>query len=504
MAADRPAGASEADGGARPDIDALAHRAVEWIAAYRRSLETRPVWSDVRPGTVLDALPGAPPVHPADADEWDRVFADLDTLIAPNLLHWQSPRFFGFFPCNHSGPAIVAEIVSAGLNVNAMNWATSPAATELETRVLDWIGRLIGLPETFLSVSEHGGGCIQGTASEATLVALVAGRERLRRRDPHAADHPARMVVYASPEAHSSVVKAAMIAGIARGPDDAERVRAIAVDDRFRMSPSAIADALRADLAAGREPVCVVGTVGTTGVTAVDPIGPIAEALDRVHVEARARPCEAWLHVDAAHAGAMCVCPEHQHVLAGVDRWDSVCFNPHKWLLTNFDCDLFWTRDRRGLTGSLSVTPEYLRNVASDSGAVIDYRDWGIPLGRRMRALKLWFVLRHYGVEGLRAHVRRHLDMAAWLEARVRDDARLELVAPRTMNLVCLADRRGDEATRTLLDTVNRRGRVFVSHGAVPSPGGGRRLAIRVAIGSTLTERRHVEEAWGELVAALA
>ena len=489
------------------------HEAVDLIADYHEQLER---------GAALAALPLSPPEAPGagDAAAWFAgVRRDLREIILPGLTHWQSPRFFGYFPCNASGPATIAEVLCAGLNANGFLWATGPAITELEMRMMDWMAEAIGLPAGFRFNSGgsggQGGGVIQGTASESTLVALLAGRQRAlaaaeaRQADGRPAD-PGSLTVYASEEAHSSVLKAAMVAGLARGPEDRSRVRLIPVDGACAMDVEALRAAIEADRAAGLVPAYVCATVGTTGSTGVDPVAAIADVL-----EADARRyggSKAWLHVDAAHAAAACVAPEFRWLLNGVDRADSLCFNPHKWLLTTFDCDCFWTQDRAALNRALSVSPEYLRNAHSESGAVVDYRDWQIPLGRRFRALKPWLVMTWYGLEGLRAHVRRGVRLAEAFEGLVRADGRFEMMAQRPLNLVCfrLAPREGEAAdacdgrNRRLLDAVNASGRALLTHTTLPRGGsGGRReFTLRMAIGGTLTEERHVRETW-ELIRGL-
>lgn len=473
----------------------VGQRALEWGAAYLSEVEDRPVQSSVAPGALLEALPTSPPEQaPESPDaEWDGIFRDLEQLIEPGLTHWQSPSFFAFFPCNHSSPTIVAELLSAMLNVNGMNWATSPAVTELEIRMLDWMARAFGLPASFCSDSPSGGGVIQSTASDATLVALLAARHRARRI--HASDDEvdAKLCVYTSTQAHSSVVKAAMIAGLARHPEDDRRVRLIGTDERHAMEAAALRESIRADRDAGLVPAFVSATIGTTSSGAIDPLDAIADTLgdgdDR-----------AWLHADAAWAGAAMVCPELRGQLSpGLDRADSLCVNPHKWLLTNFDCDLMWTRSRADLIGALSITPEYLRHESQERG-VVDYRDWQVPLGRRFRALKLWLLLRRYGVDGLRAHVRSGVSWAAQLEDWVRADARFEVAAPRALSLLCVRLRAGDDATQALLERVNASGRAFLSHTRLDTPGGEPRYVIRIAIGGTQTRREHVERLWSLLV----
>ncbi|MEQ8770208.1 MAG: pyridoxal-dependent decarboxylase [Phycisphaerales bacterium] len=452
------------------------HKLVDWIADYWASLEGRPVSGGTQPGDVLGALPEGPPESPGGAGAWDAIVRDLDTIITPNLTHWQSPGFFAYFPCNGSGPGVLGELVSAGLGVNGMLWSTSPAATELETRMLDWAADLHGLPASFKSTGE-GGGVIQGTASEAALCALVAAIKRSG-RDPRAC------AVVCSDQAHSSIAKAGMVAGVAEGPEDDRHIRLVRTDASGAMDH----EHLREQMAErdGVRPVMVVATLGTTGTGAFDDLNDVANAAGDV-----------WVHVDAAWAGSAFVCPEFRGPMEGIGRADSVCLNPHKWGLVTFDCDLFWVRDRRALIDALSITPEYLRNAATDAGSVIDYRDWQVPLGRRMRALKLWFVYRHYGAEGLRAHIREGVGLAEAFESWVRGDDRFEIVAPRSLSLVCFALRAGDDATERLVREVNGRGAIMVSHTRA-----GGRYVVRFAVGATLTRRRHVERAWAEIRAA--
>ena len=461
----------------------LGHRLVDWIADYHTTHQSRPVAPPVRPGDLLERLPESPPANPADADEWDRIFADLDQLIVPRLMHWQSPNFFGYFPCNHSGPGILAELLSAGLNVNGMLWATSPAATELEMRTLDWMAQLLGLPDRFrFDASATGGGCIQSTASEATLVSLLAARTRAL----DAGVDPANLRLYTSRHAHSSVTRAAMIAGLARSPEDSTHLRLIDGDHTHRIDTRALARAIDEDTRAGACPAWVCATLGTTGSEAIDSLADITPVL----------PPETWLHIDAAYTGAALVCPEFRWMLQGVERADSFCFNPHKWLLTSFDCDCFWVADHHALTRALSIMPEYLRNRQTDAGEVVDYRDWQVPLGRRFRALKLWFVLRHYGQSGLQAHIREHVRLAAWLEEQLAADDRFVLAAPRVTALVCFRLAAGDDETRALLERVNASGRAFLSHTMLQDPDGSSHYVIRVAIGATQTREEHVHALW--------
>lgn len=446
----------------------LGHELIDWIADYHRHLEERPVQSPVEPGWVRRQLPPDPP---AGGEDLSGLTDELDRIIVPGLTHWQHPSFFGFFPANASYPAILGELLSAGLGVQGMLWSSSPALTELETHVLDWLVELCGLPGRFRS-DGPGGGVIQGSASEATLCAVLAARARAGGPAEH---H--RLVGYASSQAHSSVDKAFAVAGLA--PD---QLRHVPVDDRYALEADALAEMVAEDVAAGRRPFFVMGTVGTTSSTAIDPIPAIAEVCAEHGV---------WLHVDAAYAGAAAVCPELRWVNDGLDRADSYLFNPHKWLLVNFDCDAFYVADRRPLLDALSILPEYLRNAATESGDVIDYRDWQVPLGRRFRALKLWLVLRHYGADGLADHVRRHVASAQWFAHQVDADPRFQLAAPHPLGLVCFRHNDGDEVNQGLLDRLNASGRLFLTSTRLDG-----RLVLRLAVGGTWTERRHVEAAW--------
>ena len=449
------------------------HQSIDWVARYIENIERYPVLARVAPGEVRARLPRNPPEC---GEPFAAMLRDLDEVILPGITHWQSPSFFGYFPANASPPAILGDVISSGLGVQGMLWATSPACTELETHVLDWLVDMLGLPERFKS-GGAGGGVIQDTASSASLCALLAARERATGFRSNEAGIDRVLTAYTSTQAHSSIVKAAGIAGIGR-----RNLRLIEVDDAQAMRPDALERAIATDRQAGRTPCFVCATVGTTSSTAIDPVPAIAAICRREGL---------WLHVDAAHAGSAAICPELRWVHAGVEHADSYCFNPHKWLLTNFDCDCFYVADRAALVATFSVTPEYLRNPATESGAVFDYRDWHIPLGRRFRALKLWFVIRHYGVQGLRAHIRRHVALAQELAGWMAGDQRFALAAPVPLNVVCFRHVAGDEATQRLLDGLNGSGRLYLTHTRLDG-----RLVLRVAIGGTYTERRHVEAAW--------
>jgi aromatic-L-amino-acid/L-tryptophan decarboxylase len=446
---------------------------VDWIADYYDRIESFPVLAQVEPGAIRGALPPQPPAQP---EPFQAILDDVAKLILPGITHWQSPNFFAFFPANASGPGILGELLSAGLGVQGMLWATSPACTELETHMLDWLVRMLGLPDKFLSTGA-GGGVIQDTASSASLCALLAARERATGWVSNRRGCDGRLVAYASSQAHSSIEKAVKIAGLGE-----ENLRLIPVDDHFAMRPDALAAQMEQDRQSGKVPCFVCSTVGTTSSNALDPLPEIGRIC---------RDQNVWLHVDAAMSGTAALCPEFRYIQNGVELADSYCVNPHKWMFTNFDCDCFYVADRKALVEALSVLPEYLRNKATASGAVVDYRDWQIPLGRRFRSLKLWFVIRHYGVEGLQYHVRRHVALAQEFAAWVREDTRFELAAPAPLNLVCFRYRAGDAFNQALLDRLNCSGRLYLTHTRLSD-----RFTLRFCVGQTHTEFRHVDRAW--------
>jgi len=452
------------------------HEIVDWIAEYWATLDERPVTGGSRPGDVAALLP---PTAPEKGEDFAAILRDLDTVVTPHLTHWQHPSFFAYFPANTSGPSVLGDLVSAGLGTQGMLWSTGPAATEVETVVLDWLADLLDLPARFRSTGS-GGGVIQDSASSATLVATLAALHRASGGSWRADGVDRRYTVYTSTQGHSSIEKAARIAGLG-----ASSVRTVDVDGDFAMRPDALAAAIATDRAAGLTPALVVATVGTTASTAVDPlaaIGPVCAAEG------------VWLHVDAAYAGAAAICPELRWIHDGLSYADSYCFDPHKWLLTGFDCDAFWVADRAELIEALTVLPEYLRNAATESGAVIDYRDWQVPLGRRFRALKLWFVLRWYGAQGLQQHIRASVALAQRFASHVRADERFEVVAPHPLSLVCFA-MRGSDTSDGDTEMLHRRlvedGSVALTHTRVDG-----RYVIRLAVGAPGTTDHHVDRVW--------
>lgn len=446
---------------------------IDWLARYQEEVEDYPVLSQVEPGELRQRLPPHPP---KTGEPFEALLQDFEEIVLPGITHWQSPNFFAYFPTNTSGPAILGELLTAGLSVQGMLWATSPSCTELETHTMDWLVELLGLPETFLSTNT-GGGVIQDTASSSSLCALLAARERATAMATNRQGCRGKLVAYASTQTHSWIEKAVRIAGIGE-----EQLRLIEVDAELAMKPQALAQQVAADRQAGLEPFFVCATVGTTSSNALDPLEEIGSICRQENL---------WLHVDAAMAGTAALCPEFRFIHQGMEYADSYCFNPHKWMFCGFDCDAFWVADRKDLIQALSVLPEYLKNKASESGAVIDYRDWQIPLGRRFRALKLWFVLRHYGQEGLRHHVRQHVAMAQEFKTWVESDEDFELAAPVPLNLVCFRHGAGDDFNRRLLEDLNAQGTIYLTHTQLQG-----QFTLRMSISQTHCEPRHVQRAW--------
>ena len=448
------------------------HALIDWIADYRENIASRPVAHLPAPGAIRAMLPERAPER---GEPMTAILEDLNRVVMPGIVHWQHPGWFAYFPANSSYESILGELASAGLGVQGMLWSTSPACTEIEAQVLDWLVHALGLPRGFLSTTA-GGGVLQDTASSAALVAMVAARERATEfaSDAHGLGAGGRAIVcYTSDQAHSSIEKAARIAGIGK-----EFVRLIPVDERGAMRVDILEQEIVRDRNLGHLPAFVSATVGTTGVNAIDPVATIAKVCNAHRL---------WLHVDAAMSGTAAFCEEFRFVNTGAEFADSWCFNPHKWMPVNFDCDVLWVANRAELVRALSVLPEYLRNSATESGKVIDYRDWQVPLGRRFRALKLWFVLRSFGIGGMRALVREHVEMAQDLAARAKAHAKLALVVDPPLNLVCIAHKDGDDATQRLIDAVNRDGRFLVSHCRFHG-----KLVLRVSIGALATTRAHV------------
>ncbi|MCX6519471.1 MAG: pyridoxal-dependent decarboxylase [Actinobacteria bacterium] len=450
---------------------------IDWVADYLETVESRPVTSSVQPGDVRAQLPEHPPT---EAEPFAAVLADMDRVIVPGLTHWQHPNFFAFFPGNSSYASILGELASAGLGVQGMSWVTSPACTEVETLMMDWMVDLLGLPERFRSTSERGGGVIHGSASEATLASILAARWRVSNGSINRLGDTTHLVAYATSQAHSSIEKGLRIAGIGT-----EQLRIVAHDEQFAMRPDAFAEQVAADLAAGLTPFWVCCSRGTTSSMAFDPTAAIAPI---------AHEHGMWVHVDAAMSGIAALAPELRWVNDGLDQADSYCTNPHKWMGVVFDCDLFYTADRAALLGALSILPEYLRSKAAESGAAIDYRDWQIPLGRRFRALKLWFTIRTGGAIDAVDMIRHHVAATQTLADLVRADERFEVVAPHPLNLLCLALRAGDQATDSLIERANATGQALFTRTVLDG-----RVALRFSIGGRTTTEEHVRDGWALL-----
>jgi aromatic-L-amino-acid decarboxylase len=451
-----------------------AHELVDWMADYMDNVDRLPVRSSVAPGDILNRLPAAPPEH---AEPFPKLMEDFQSVILPGMTHWQHPSFFAYFPANSSPPSVLAEMLTTTMGAQCMSWATSPAATELEERVMKWLVQMLGLPAGWE-------GTIQDTASTATLTSLLTARESrnqfsINRRGFIGTD---RLTAYCSTEAHSSVEKAVRIAGLG-----SEHLRKIAVDSDYAMDPGALERAILRDLDEGYHPLWVVAALGTTGSVAVDPLEAISEICKRYGI---------WLHVDAAYAGTALVLPEYRELLRGIESADSFVFNPHKWMFTNFDCSAYFVKDWKSLVHTFEILPEYLKTREPEP--VRNYRDWGIQLGRRFRALKLWFVIRSYGVEGIRSAVRAHIDLARSVSRVIEAEPDFELLAPVRFNLVCFRYRPegvlGEELNRmntNLMEHVNASGKLYLSHTILTG-----RITLRLVVGNTRVEQRHVDDAW--------
>ncbi len=453
----------------------IGHQLVDWVADYRSGLHKLPVMSQVSPGEIKSKLPKSPPAQP---EGFDAIFRDLDEVIVPGLSHWQHPSFFGYFPANSSLGSVLGDYLSTGLGVLGLSWQAGPAITELEEVVTDWVRQMVGLSESWTGV-------IQDTASTGSLVALLCARERttdhgLARGGLQA--EPAPLVVYVSSQSHSSVEKAALLAGFGR-----RNVRSIATDPTYAMNPDALDAAIRVDLAEGRKPCAVVATTGTTASTAMDPIAAIARVC---------REHGLWLHVDAAMAGSAMIVPEVRPLWDGVERADSILLNAHKWLGAAFDCSLYYLRDPEHLVRVMSTNPSYLQSAQDE--VVKNLRDWGIPLGRRFRALKLWTLIRAEGVLALQTRIRRDIAHARWLADQVQAAPGWQVVAPVALQTVCvrhhppgLEGEGLDRHTRAWADRVNRSGQAYLTPATLDG-----RWMVRISIGAETTEREHVEALW--------
>ena len=455
----------------RESFRKFGYQFVDWVVDYLEKIEEFPVKSLVNPGDIRKRLPESPPLQ---AEPMEKIFRDFEEIILPGMTHWQHPSWFAYFPANNSPPSILAELLTAGMGAQCMVWQTSPAAAELEEVVMEWLRKMLGLPAGMAGV-------IQDSASTATLVALLSAREKATGFEANIKGIKSHLMVYASDETHSSIEKGVKIAGFG-----VENLRHIPTDENFAMDPEKLEEAMVEDKNKGLHPACVVATIGTTSSTAVDPLAPIGKICERQGV---------WLHVDAAFSGTAAILPEKKWMLDGIERVDSFVFNPHKWMLTNFDCSAYFVKDPEILVRTFEIHPEYLKTGVD--AQVKNFRDWGIQLGRRFRALKLWFVLRSYGVEGLQKIVREHIRLAEMFKAWVENHELFELMAPVTVSLVCfrLNDGRSEaelnELNRVFLEKLNQTGKLLLTHTTLRG-----KYVLRLSVAARMTEERHVQAAW--------
>lgn len=452
-----------------------AYEFIDWIVDYYKNIESFPVKSQVKPKEIYDKIPDAPPDNPETIDE---IFKDFKEIIMPGITHWQSPNFYAYFPANSSYPSMLAEMLTTALGVQGMKWETSPAATELEERVMNWLKGMIGIPESF-------SGVIQDTASTSTLASIICAREKFSgfRINQNGFKDFEGLRLYCSTETHSSIEKAVKIAGI--GKDNLVK---LGVDDEYRMKTDELENAIIKDTEKGFKPFCVVAALGTTGSTAVDPLDEISAICKKYNL---------WLHVDAAFAGSALILPEYRWMLNGVEQADSFVFNPHKWLFTNFDCSAYFVKEKEYLVRTFEIIPEYLKTL-SDS-KVNNYCDWGIPLGRRFRALKLWFVIRSFGVKGLQEKLRYQISVAKNLETKIRSEKEFEILAPVSFNLICFRYKPADVTSEKelnfineqLLHKINASGKIYISHTKLNG-----KYTLRMVIGQTNVREDNANRAW--------
>ncbi len=457
------------------EFQKYAHQVVDWMVDYYRNIESYPVKSAVEPKEVLASLPDTPP---PDSESMQSILKDFEQLIIPGMTHWQSPNYFAYFPANASFPSLLGEMLTATLAAQCMIWDTSPAAAELEEQMMNWLKQMTGLPSDWAGV-------IQDGASTATLTALLTAREvktdyRINREGFTTED---QFRIYCSTETHSSIEKAVKIAGFGRNS-----LVKIGVDQDLAMRPEALETAIISDLKQGLQPIAVIAALGTTGTTAIDPLGPIAQVCQKHKI---------WLHVDAAYAGTVLLLEEYRWMIEGIDGVDSFVFNPHKWMFTHFDCTAYFVKNQEALVKTFEILPEYLKT--DTTGQVNDYRDWGIPMGRRFRALKLWFVIRSFGVKGLQHKIRRHIELAKLFEDWIEAHPDFQLMARRQLNVVCFKFHPAgnnsaqdiDDLNEELERQLNASGKIFLTHTRVD-----KQYTLRMVIGQTQVEQNHIEAAW--------
>ncbi|KAF7659401.1 hypothetical protein LDENG_00297890 [Lucifuga dentata] len=451
---------------------------IDFIADYLENIDQRPVYPDVEAGYLRPLIPTEAPLEP---ETYEDIIKDIERVIMPGITHWHSPYFYAYFPAASSYPAMLGDMLCGAIGCIGFSWAASPACTELETVMLDWLGKMLNLPEDFIAGADgKGGGVIQGTASEATLVSLLAARckaiRRIQATDPQRseADIFSKLAAYTSDQAHSSVERAGLIGGV--------MMRKVPTDDKYAVRGQTLKKMVEEDKAAGLIPFYFCATLGTTPSCAFDDITELGPLCNEENV---------WMHIDAAYAGSAFICPEFRPLLYGIEFADSFSFNPHKWLLVNFDCSAMWVKKRSDIIGAFKMDPVYLRHENQESGLVTDYRHWQIPLGRRFRSLKMWFVFRMYGLKGLQAHVRKQVALAKEFESLVRADKRFEICAEVIMGLVCFRLKGSNEVNEALLKKISSCRQIYL----VPCQLSGR-FVLRFAICARTTESHHIQEAW--------
>jgi aromatic-L-amino-acid decarboxylase len=452
-----------------------AHQFVDWMADYMDNIEDYPVKSQVQPKEIYNQIDSNIPKRGEDIDS---IFDDFRKVIIPGITHWQNPNFFAYFQANNSPPSILAEMLTATLGVQGMKWDTSPASTELEERMMEWLRDALGIPKKWVGV-------IQDSASIATLASILTAREQKSNYQINIAGFEgfANYRIYCSEETHSSIEKGAKIAGIGKN-----NVIKIPTDDKLAMNPDLLLDSINEDIANGYQPLCIVAAIGTTGTMAVDPLNKIVEISEKLNI---------WLHVDAAYAGSALLLPEYQELISGIEKADSFVFNAHKWLFTNFDCSVYFVKDKNALVNTFEILPEYLKSKTD--GIVSNHSDWGVPLGRRFRSLKLWFVMRYYGLEGLQNKLRFHIELAKWLENEIVKSSEFELVVPRSMNLVCFhfnpqkpySIKELNNINEELLHNLNATGLIYLTHTKINEI-----FTLRMSVGQTNIKQSHIEKSW--------
>ncbi len=456
-----------------------AHHFVDWMANYMDAVESYPVKSQVAPKEIYDQIEQEMPIEGVEVDQ---IFSDFKDIIMPGITHWQSPNFFAYFNANGSAPSILAEMITATLGVQGMKWDTSPASTELEERMMEWLRDAMGIPNDW-------SGVIQDTGSTSTLASILTAREQKSNYQVNEKGFKgySNMRVYCSEETHSSIEKGAKIAGIGK-----ENVVKIKSDELLQMCTDDLEKAIRSDIENGYVPCCIVSTLGTTGTTAMDSVDDVGTVSQKYKI---------WHHIDAAYVGSALLLPEFQFLIKGIEKADSFFFNPHKWMFTNFDCSAYFVKDKNALINTFAILPEYLKT--SNDGVVNNHCDWGVPLGRRFRSLKLWFVIRYYGLKGIQQKLRSHIELAKWLEVQINDSKDFQMIIPRTMNLVCFHFNPMEskdvpalnEVNEKLLNTLNASGSIYLTHTKVDEV-----YTLRMVIGQTNVTQNHVENAWSHIL----